>query len=62
MKTPSTRPTTANSRPMPPKPKRPSWLPNMPSTISSRLSPTMPNTAAITKVRNFWPTLMSKNL
>ena len=52
----------ANSRPMPPKPKRPIWLPKKPSTISSRPSATMPNMAATTKVRNLLPTLMSKNL
>ena len=37
-------------------------MPNMLSTSSSRPRPTMPNMAAITKVRNLLPTLMSKNL
>ena len=62
MKMPRTRPATENSRPSPPKPKRPSWLPKRLSTSSIMLSATMPNIAAITKVRNFWPTLMLKNL
>ena len=62
MKTPSTRPPMANSRPIPPKPKKPIWLPKKPSTISISPSATMPNMAATTKVRNLLPTWMLKNL